>query len=182
MIFLKILLLVAIIAILIKDLSLTKGRFIKAKIIHVLSIAFLIYYYASGFTWIAWLIQNFSNFRMAYNKDYGIIPSDLIMVDYAIYNALAAIVTICVLGLLVRSNYYRKLMLQIFPFIILTGTIVFYTGFQPKVHEFINDYISLIISLFGNLILNVWIYLAYRSKFMIEFFDDRKINYAQQRV
>jgi len=159
--------------ILLKDYSLTKGKFIKAKIFNAIAIAFIIYYFRTSWVWLNWFILKADRMELAFTKDYGIISSSFMKIDYIIHNSLGAVATIAAIGLLSRNALSRKILLNLIPFLILTSTFQFYMGMLVKRIDGLNDYYTLLISFIASTILLGWIYILYKRKFMIEFFDEK---------
>ena len=154
----------------------TKGQFFKVKVLHVIALTFLFYYYSSGFTWTVWILRHSDEFNKLYNTDISFIPTIMVRLGLILHNALAAIITLSAFGLLSRNQIARKTLLSVLPIIVFPSTIIMFMGFQPKVQTFMSDLASLVICFILCVILNVWIFIIYRSKSMTEFMDNKRKN------
>jgi hypothetical protein len=173
MIYLNLFFILIFVSLLIKDYSLTKGMFMKAKIFHAIAIACLFSFFRTSWLWLNWFVLKASKMDLLFRRDYGIFSGSFMKIDYIINSSLGAIATIAAVGLLTRNALSRKILLNLIPFLILTTTVQAYSGIFTKRTDEINDYFLLVLCLIATSLLLGWIYLLYKSKFMIEFFDNK---------
>jgi hypothetical protein len=171
--YINLFLFLVMIFLLINDFSKTKGKFMKAKIFHVIGLLFLIYFNYSCITWFIGVLYNLDKFYIVYNKDFGIMPGLLIMIDYIVLNIISLVVIICVFGLLKRNEKSRKFLLKLIPIIILVNIIPAYMGFYSKVKGDFQNYVKVLIVIGLSIILYGWVYFIYNSKLIKDFFNDK---------
>lgn len=156
--------------IIVYDFSKTKG-YIKAKILHVISLTFLFYNHLSCFQWLAWIIR-YSEMQEKLTRQVGIISRELNFVQNVVYIVLGVVIMISVFGMLNRNDFYRRTLIKVLPFIIPSGAISFYTGYTQHGPN-LNDYVVLTIGFIVFTLLYLGIFFLYRSKFMIDFFEQK---------
>jgi hypothetical protein len=159
-----------IIIVLLSNYSRTRG-FLGAKILHFLSLLFLLY---NHFQVIPWLINSLSNRNLInrINEKVGIISEELNIIHSLFYIVFSIIIVCCSLGILIRNNRSRKILLWILPFIIPISTISFYIRFKNQ-NPLINDHVILIIGFLISSLIYLGLFFLYKSKLMVSFFNEK---------
>lgn len=146
----------------------TKGYF-KAKVLHMISLAYLFYTHSSSFRWIVWLINQNNNIQIQFNVSIGIIPASLNFYQSIIYLSLSIVIVLLSFGMLNRNDLSRRTLIKVLPFVIPSGAISFYGGFRQHV-QLGNDYVILLVGFVFFSAIYFGLLFLYRSKFMVEFF------------
>lgn len=154
--------------ILIRKYSELKG-FTKEKILHIISLIYLIYSHSSCFQWLIWLIDHNDDFQSRFNISVGIIPAYINFYQILLYLCLSVIIIITLIGMFYLKDLSRRILIRVLPFVIPSSTISFYIGFKQQFQAF-NDYIILFIGLIFYSAIYIGLCLLYRSKFMVELF------------
>ncbi|NMC58439.1 MAG: hypothetical protein GYA51_03490 [Candidatus Methanofastidiosa archaeon] len=156
-----------------RDFKSTSG-FVKQKILHLLIIIFLLYVYRDSIRYILNFLGNFTDY---FNKSYvqaGILSPLINFLVNLISNLLGSVLFISAIGLLVRNEYFRKVVIQIMPFVIILNIPGLYIGYLGQSTD-LSKKVFLIVSIVI-FIIYILIYLLYRSELMKEFFAAKKID------
>jgi len=153
--------------ILVFDFASSRG-YIKAKALHLIALAFLLYNHLSCFQWLVWIIR-YPSVREKLNGKVGVISGELNFIQNVLFLVLGVVIVISVFGMLNRKDSYRRMLVRVLPFVIPSGAISYYV--KCKQHEImLNDYVLLLIGFIVFAALYLSIFLLYRSKLMVEFF------------
>ena len=155
------------------DFSKTKAQ-LKAKIFHVLAILFLLYTNFSSLISVFRLLREV-NFLQNLKVQVGVISPTMNLYQNLIYIVFGCVIVILVMGMINRSDFARRNLIIILPFLIPSNVISFYIGVKQN---FVgaNDYLILLIGLFIFTCIYLIIFFLYRSEFMISFFKAKYIK------
>lgn len=153
--------------ILVYDYASTRG-YIKAKILHFIALAFLIYNHLSCFHWLVWVII-YPSMQDKLNIQVGVIDGELNFIQNIIFIVLGVVILFSVIGMLNRKDSYRRILVRVLPFVIPSSAIAFYINCKQS-RLMLDDYVILLIGFIVYAMIYLSIFFLYRSKLMVEFF------------
>jgi hypothetical protein len=153
------------------DFKSSKG-FLKQKIFHVIALSLLIFNHTNSFKWFFFLINHYSEYYSKWFIQAGIIPPIISFVFNIFDIVLGVVLFVCSWVMLTRNDKYRNIVIKILPFKIIVSLPTLYMDYNQATTPV--DKMSHLIG--GSLFILTFIGICflYRSKFMREFFDEKK--------
>lgn len=158
-----------------KNYQWDKGLHQKAKVIHATALVYFIYHFGSSFGYIGWILRNFEVFEERYKVQVGIISANMNFYSTLFHVFLCLLIIWFAFGMISRKNSSRQNLLRVLPLIIPTETISMYRGFQGS-DPIPQDFLVLGVGFIIALTLNFGLFFLYRSKIMIDFFNQPALD------
>ena len=151
------------------DYKKNKGH-VKAKVIHCVLLAYLVFYYSTAFAYVSGLLRNGEHIIAQYQTAIGLLSSDLNLIIWVGQLITTCLLSYCAFGLVVRKEKSRNLLLKVLPFAFIFDSLGAYRDFVIAGDEGLNHYAILIVCaiIIGGI--NVVIFYSYKSKTLIDFF------------
>lgn len=160
-----------VVAGLIKNYSIDKGKHLKAKWVHGLLITLLMYSFVGSISQGIKIVFSFSSF-LETTPAVGIIPKNAHILLIIIHTVLSILVFVYAGKMIGRKNEDRLRMIKILPFVGFLSSLFFYRGFVQDGDKMgIPDWVILLMGFIIMMGIYIGTMKIYQSKFMVRFFE-----------